>query len=473
VHKVIKKYSLGILAVISSLLVVSVYAMTHIDTMNMLLQHTPMLIFRAILSNVVFAAFAFIAIKKHVRTKVLWAFIALLFISTSYFQLTAPMSLSTDYYRYIWQGRISNAGLNNYELRPWDAGVEKQNNELFERMDWRDVKTVYPPLAEQYFRIHAGLFDAQVFKNLSFESRLAVSKAPNVLLLILAGFLLMCLTKNHLVGSLFVLNPFVQFEFLNSAHIDILAIVFVLAALVFVQSKKSWQHFLVGPLIAAAALTKLTPALLIAPIVAFAWLQISKRVAVQTSAMFAFVLLLSVCTFIVNDFAFIKRLGVWSSGQEFSVGNPVYATLKKLTPEYANITLKIIGIACLLLVLVQLIRSIGMSNFRQVELYKFATLMGLIPLLASPVILPWYFILPLICAILFYLKNPNVQTKKYFTLVGLLVIVLILQYIDKSPTSSETLRHALIYGPLAALSVFQLVFTFRAKLADSYRQVSK
>ena len=52
------------------------------------------------------------------------------FAATLFFQIMSPMGISSDYYRYIWQGRLSNAGQDNYTLVPWDAGVEKANSEL-------------------------------------------------------------------------------------------------------------------------------------------------------------------------------------------------------------------------------------------------------------------------------------------------------------------------------------------------------
>jgi hypothetical protein len=434
--------------------------------MDMILKTTPMFILWSIVGNAVFGALVLISSKLQIKKQLKWLVLVVLFVGTSYVQLSAPVGLSTDYYRYIWQGRVSNAGMDNYQLRPWDAGVEKQNAQLFERMEWKDVKTVYPPLAEQYFRLHAGLFDAPVFSNLSFEQRLTISKLPNVFMLGLAGALIAILTKNKMYGLLYALSPFVQFEFLGSGHVDIVAIVFVLGAIYCLRNSSLRSYALSGVLIGVATLTKLTPALLIVPIMAYIWTHASKRLAGVglVLAGYGLVLATAIPAFVNNDFAYPKRLSIWSSGSEFSTGNPLYFALRSIVGDNASVVLKLAGLAIILFVIYKIVLKVRKGSYSLYHMHESLAILSFVPVVASPIVLPWYFILPATLFCLYRFFDLERVSKKTIAILSLGIVVILMQYSDKSPSINETLRHILVYGPIALLSIVQILYFFRKKL---------
>jgi hypothetical protein len=69
--------------------------------------------------------------------------------------LPLPPSLSDDIYRYVWDGRVVNAGHDPYRLAPEDPTLEPLRDELWRKLPHREVPTVYPPLAMGLFSIAA------------------------------------------------------------------------------------------------------------------------------------------------------------------------------------------------------------------------------------------------------------------------------------------------------------------------------
>jgi alpha-1,6-mannosyltransferase len=67
--------------------------------------------------------------------------------------LIAPPFLSTDLYRYVWDGRVQAAGINPYRFVPADPALtELRDTEIFPhiaRAEW--APTIYPPAAQLVF----------------------------------------------------------------------------------------------------------------------------------------------------------------------------------------------------------------------------------------------------------------------------------------------------------------------------------
>jgi hypothetical protein len=83
---------------------------------------------------------------------VIWIVAAALGMRVISLQRAPP--LSTDYWRYLWDGRIINAGINPYRYRP-DAGELRPFRDAnWRKVNFKHVPTVYPPGAEVLF---AGL----------------------------------------------------------------------------------------------------------------------------------------------------------------------------------------------------------------------------------------------------------------------------------------------------------------------------
>jgi len=64
-----------------------------------------------------------------------------------------PAPLSTDIYRYIWDGRVQAAGINPYLYLPVDRKLETlRDSSIYPNINRRDyAHTIYPPAAQIFF----------------------------------------------------------------------------------------------------------------------------------------------------------------------------------------------------------------------------------------------------------------------------------------------------------------------------------
>lgn len=63
----------------------------------------------------------------------------------------APPLLSTDVYRYLWDGTVLSAGFNPYQYAPDDPRLAALRPTWHSLINHRDVRTIYPPHAELLF----------------------------------------------------------------------------------------------------------------------------------------------------------------------------------------------------------------------------------------------------------------------------------------------------------------------------------
>jgi hypothetical protein len=68
-----------------------------------------------------------------------------------------PPALSTDVWRYLWDGRVVLLRENPYLRAPDDPALAGARDELWRRVQHRDVAAVYPPLATALFVLPAAL----------------------------------------------------------------------------------------------------------------------------------------------------------------------------------------------------------------------------------------------------------------------------------------------------------------------------
>ncbi|MFJ2054741.1 glycosyltransferase 87 family protein [Streptomyces sp. NPDC087908] len=191
--------------------------------------------------------------------------------------LTAAPATSTDSYRYAWDGRVQAAGVSPYDHAPADpalAGLRDgwlfpdaaacARNEtdlaplddgLCTRINRPAVHTVYPPTAEAWFLlVHALSPDGVRHK--------ALQLAAALLALAVTGLLVVVVRRRRSdlrKTALWAWCPAVPVEAVNNAHVDVLAVLFSVAALAVVARHRATGGVLLG----LAVATKMLPALLV------------------------------------------------------------------------------------------------------------------------------------------------------------------------------------------------------------------
>jgi hypothetical protein len=142
--------------------------------------------------------------------------------------------LSDDVYRYVWEGKLIVNGHNPYTTSPAQmSGSPLADTTIFPKINNAHLPTIYPPLSQAFF-VAAYLIGGDSlsgFKLISFLFELLTALS---MVLLVRRFKLPAWTF-----WIYYFSPLVIIEFLFSNHHDILAMPFLVLALVFVQSRKA------------------------------------------------------------------------------------------------------------------------------------------------------------------------------------------------------------------------------------------
>jgi alpha-1,6-mannosyltransferase len=168
--------------------------------------------------------------------------------------LLAPSYLSSDIYRYIWDGQVEAAGFNPYRHAPADPELEPlRDRDIYPQIASQYAPTIYPPVAE-------GLFLLVTRISLSVTAmKIAMVICEMIAVVLLARLLALegLPTARILV---YAWHPLPLWEFAGSGHIDALLIAFCVAAL---WAMRRQRDGLSGLFLAGATLTKLYPLVLL------------------------------------------------------------------------------------------------------------------------------------------------------------------------------------------------------------------
>ena len=169
--------------------------------------------------------------------------------------LAAPPLLSTDLYRYIWDGRVQLAGINPYRYLPVAPELEfLRDNAVYPGINRADyAHTIYPPAAQMIFALAAeampGVFGMKLMMAL-FD---ALAIGALAWLLPMAG-------RDRSELLIYAWMPLPVWEFAGNAHVDAVAAgLLALALLVSMRGRVVWS----GIVLAAATLTKFLPAVVL------------------------------------------------------------------------------------------------------------------------------------------------------------------------------------------------------------------
>jgi len=168
--------------------------------------------------------------------------------------LPLPPTLSTDLYRYLWDGRIQSASAhwNPYTVRPDDPRLAKLCDQNWSAVSGPDIAAIYPPLVELVYRATYRVLPSPAGFKLPFLM------ADLLVIGLLAGWIRSSGGRSFQL-AVYAWNPLVVVEFAASGHNDALALAAVVAAsLVIIR----WRGMLSMLLLTAGMLLKWFPAVL-------------------------------------------------------------------------------------------------------------------------------------------------------------------------------------------------------------------
>lgn len=165
--------------------------------------------------------------------------------------------LSSDVYRYAWDGVVQHARINPYRYVPGDkalAFLRAPNQDLFDNMNRRDyARTIYPPVAQAFFYVITFISPVVTFMKLVMVLFEGITVYGLILLLREMG------APREWI-FIYAWCPLGIWEFGSSGHVDAMAIAFMVFALLF---RYRDSPVLTGLFLGLAIFTKFYPLLLL------------------------------------------------------------------------------------------------------------------------------------------------------------------------------------------------------------------
>ena len=163
-----------------------------------------------------------------------------------------PPILEVDFYRYLWDGRVSASGVSPYAYSPAQvlaaetANVDsdyrrvvscsiasESNHTILSRVHFADYTTIYPPISQAVFAATMKWFpvDASVTAHVLWMKLVLVAFDLATMMLLVKLLLLQHRSLGWLIG--YAWDPLVVKEIANSAHLDSIAVFLLTAAVYF------------------------------------------------------------------------------------------------------------------------------------------------------------------------------------------------------------------------------------------------
>ena len=181
----------------------------------------------------------------------LWVVLGVAVALRAFLLPTAPF-LSSDIYRYVWDGRVQAAGINPYRYVPADPALAPLQDEaifpLINRSDY--ARTIYPPMAQLVFALVGRAQGGVMAMKLVLAGFEALGVACLLRLLPLAG-----LPRERVL--IYAWNPLPLWSFAGDGHVDAVAVGLLgLALLLRARHRDGWA----GAALSCATLVKFFPA---------------------------------------------------------------------------------------------------------------------------------------------------------------------------------------------------------------------
>jgi hypothetical protein len=150
--------------------------------------------------------------------------------------------MSTDIYRYIWDGRVQDAGINPYIYVPADPALAAlRDAAIYPKINRADYAvTAYPPLAEMFFFAVTRVSESLV------AMRLAMVACEAIIVAVLIA-LLRRLGRPETEVVAYAWHPLAVFEIANNGHVEALMVALLMAGLwLLIMARRTVGAFLVG-----------------------------------------------------------------------------------------------------------------------------------------------------------------------------------------------------------------------------------
>jgi alpha-1,6-mannosyltransferase len=349
--------------------------------------------------------------------------------------LYAPPYLSSDIYRYIWDGRVAAAGINPYRYIPTDPHLEAlRDPRIFPQINRNNyAPTIYPPVSEAIFLVITRVGESVTMMK-------AAMVGFEVAILVVLWRLLGAAGLPSARILVYAWHPLPLWEFAGSGHIDTAMIAFIALAL---WARLAGREVLTGLTLAAATLIKLYPAVLIPALY--------RRATWRMPVVFAAMLVLCYLPFVGAGWGIFGFLPGYAAEEGFDANGAGFylKNLLQLLPAFADLPAEAypIGAAAVLGILAAAV--VFVRNAADPPFAGAALLASAFTVLLSPHY-PWYFAWLIVFACfaraLSLLWLTNACLLLYLVPVG--------SHIVRDPY--RLLVESVIYGPFVVLALIDL-----------------
>jgi alpha-1,6-mannosyltransferase len=207
-------------------------------------------------SDVLYVAAVLMVLTQPVNRWTLWIVLAFAVVMRGRVLSSRPF-LSTDIYRYVWDGIVQHAHISPYRYVPGDRALvflQERYPQIYEHINRKEyAHTIYPPVAQMVYWL-ATLFSPTVrmMKVVMFEFE-CVTAAALIALLKRTG-------RRTTDVLLFAWCPLLVWEIGGAGHVDAVILAFVSLALLFRYRE---QPLLTGLFLGLAVMTKFYPLVLL------------------------------------------------------------------------------------------------------------------------------------------------------------------------------------------------------------------
>jgi len=320
------------------------------------------------------------------------ALVVMLVVAVAGRALLVPSTpdLSTDIYRYVWEGRVVLKGENPFAITPADTALAPLRDATWERVSHKHLATIYPPLAQGVFALGVRIHDdARTLKLLFVLCDLATLACVLVLL-----------KRRGLPREralVYAWSPLVMVETAHSGHLDALGILGLVLALLALSEAKRVRA---GVALGASVLSKYL-ALVFVP-----WLLVRRRWV--TAAVTVMVCGAGYLLFFDAGLALVASLRAYGDGWWFN--GPPFMALSGLLGDATLVRRLLTGFGVLFAVIAAL---------RTPDPVRYAYLVIGAAVLVSPTVYPWYvtWLVPVLCVF------PNPAWIAFTALVALSYLV--------------------------------------------------
>jgi len=207
-------------------------------------------------SDVLFVAAVAIVLTQPINRATLWIVLGFA-VAMRGIVLFTPPYLSTDIYRYVWDGIVQHAHISPYRYVPGDpvlGALQAKYPSIFSHINRRDyAHTIYPPVAQMIYWLATLLSPTVQAMKLAMFTFECVAAAALIALLKRMG-------RRTTDVLLYAWCPLLVWEIGGSGHVDAVILAFVALALLYRYRE---QPMMTGVFLGLAVMTKFYPLILL------------------------------------------------------------------------------------------------------------------------------------------------------------------------------------------------------------------